>query len=131
MHSKNLSELFKRKYFSDPSRKERRKYLESKGTALADFVNHLQPAGKLNTGKKNKTYLKKLVSDFDMLESAWKTYGIKQNPTNRKTFRSKGMLSSKYHILLERKQAGVFNQKLLSVKELDGKIVNVRIYARK
>jgi len=123
--------IVQKKIFHDPSRKERRKYLESKGTALADFVNHLQPAGKLNTGKKNKTYLKKLVSDFDMLESAWKTYGIKQNPTNRKTFRSKGMLSSKYHILLERKQAGVFNQKLLSVKELDGKIVNVRIYARK
>jgi hypothetical protein len=123
--------IIEKKIFQDSSRKERRKYLESKGTALAEFVNHLQPATKLDTGRNNKSHLKKLLSEFNMQESVWKTYSIKQNPTNKKTFRSKGMLSSKYHVFLERKQDGAFNQKLLTVKELDGKIVSVRIYSRK
>jgi hypothetical protein len=41
------------------------------------------------------------------------------------------MLKSTYHIYTEKKSGNNFGQKLLSIKELGGKVVNVQLYARR
>ena len=115
----------------DESRKERRKYLLSKGTSLGSFVNKVEAGKKVVAGKKVKDHIRKMLSDFGMKDTVGKTFIVKQNSTNKKTFRTKGLLASKYHIYLEKKGDDGFNKKLLSVKELDGQIVNVQVYARR
>ena len=103
----------------------------SKGTSLGSFVNKVDKGKKLVTGKKIKKDINQLLSDFKIKPSTAKTFNIRQNNSNKKTFRSNGLLSSKYHLFLEKKEPNDFNQKLLSVKELDGEIVNVQVYVRK
>jgi hypothetical protein len=117
--------------YLDPSRKERRKYLLSKGVALGNFVNSLQPGKKLEAGKTTKAYLRQLLSDHKLADPAGQTFIVRQNAANKKTFRSNGMLSARFHIFLEKKKSGVLSQKLLSVKELEGKVVSVQVYERR
>jgi hypothetical protein len=59
------------------------------------------------------------------------TFTIMQNSQNKETFRNSEMLKSSYHIYTEKKSGNDFSQKLLSIKELNGKIVNVQLYARR
>ncbi|MBS1598888.1 MAG: hypothetical protein JST75_11750 [Bacteroidetes bacterium] len=128
---KKTAGIIQEKNHEDNSRKERRKYLLSKGTALGSYVNKVEAGKKLVVGKKTKRNLDRIIADFKMKPSTGKTFKIVQNDVNRKTFRSKGVLASKYHIFLEKKVDKQFNQKLLSVKELGGEIVNVQLYTRK
>ena len=73
----------------------------------------------------------KLLEGNKLSGAVGRTYVVRQNITNKKTFRSNGMLPSKYHIFLEKKNPASFRQRLLSVKELGGRIVDVKIFERK
>ncbi len=114
----------------DDSRKERRKYLLSKGTALGGFVNRIEK-GKKSSNRSTAAPVKKVLNSFALKESIGKTFTIMQNSQNKKTFRNSGMLKSTYHIYTEKKSDNNFGQKLLSIKELGGKVVNVQLYARR
>jgi len=122
--------IIQKKPYADDSRKERRKYLLSKGTALAGFVNRTEK-GKKSGSQSASVHIKKVLQDFSLKESIGKTFTIMQNNQNKWTFRKSGMLNSKYHIYVEKKSGNDFGQKLLSIKELDGKVVNVQLYARR
>ena len=122
--------IIQKKPLADDSRKERRKYLLSKGTALAGFVNRTEK-GKKSNSKSARTPIKKLLQEFSLKESVGQTFSVAQNSQNKKTFRYNGMLKSTYHIYVEMKSGNDFKQKLLSIKELDGKVVNVQLYDRR
>ena len=70
--------------YADVSRKERRKYLLSKGIALEGFVNKLLPAKKLNAGKKARTQINKLLEENNLAGSVGKTFIVRQNAVNKK-----------------------------------------------
>ncbi len=120
-----------KKVFVDSSRKERRRYLLSKGIAIQGFVNHLQRGKKLDAGKKTRLKLHQLLADFKMHGTVGKTFKVRQNAINKRTFLTTGMSSVKFHVFLEKNQPGNFRQKLLSVKEMEGNIVDVQLYNRK
>ena len=72
-----------------------------------------------------------MLQEFSLKESVGQTFSVAQNSQNKKTFRYNGMLKSTYHIYVEMKSGNDFKQKLLSIKELDGKVVNVQLYDRR
>jgi len=123
--------ISKKQNLQDQSRKERRKYLVSKGNALNGFVNKVEKASKVTASKKTKGHINKLLHQFSMRDSVGKTFVVKQNSENTRAFRNKGVLQARYHIYLQKKSRNHLNQKLLSVKELDGEIVNIQVYARR
>jgi hypothetical protein len=122
--------IIQKKQYSDDSRKERRKYLLSKGTALAGFVNRIEK-GKKSSYQSTTASVKKVLNSFSMRQPIGRTFIIMQNSQNKKTFRNSEMLKSSYQIYTEKKSGNDFSQKLLSIKELNGKIVNVQLYARR
>ena len=105
--------------YADVSRKERRKYLLSKGIALESFVNKLLPAKKLNAGKKARTQKNKLLEENNLAGSDGKTFIVRQNAVNKKTFRATDMLSTKYHIFLEKEKPSLLQAKTTEHKGIE------------